>query len=217
MKNKKGFTIVELVIVIAVIAILAAVLIPTFTTVTANARASAALQQAKSSMESLLSNTQGQMSTGSLFAVTNQKSYEANYWFTFADGAIAAKTKKEMDAGDGLWPAAHAADEETDSKEYYRVFVTYKAFATAGEDGITEADITTAKAHSKTLLESVLKDCLNDGAAGTVAFGASMDVNLGYIPSTYTYRKTGADADTVVFLKVYTSGDLADTCVAIIK
>lgn len=46
LKNKKGFTIVELVIVIAVIAILAAVLIPTFSGVIAKANASAAQQAA---------------------------------------------------------------------------------------------------------------------------------------------------------------------------
>ena len=45
--NKKGFTIVELVIVIAVIAILAAVLIPTFTNVVKKAKISAAMQAAK--------------------------------------------------------------------------------------------------------------------------------------------------------------------------
>ena len=45
--NKKGFTIVELVIVIAVIAILAAVLIPTFSGVVEKARQSAALQAAR--------------------------------------------------------------------------------------------------------------------------------------------------------------------------
>lgn len=44
--NKKGFTIVELVIVIAVIAILAAVLIPTFSGVINKANESGALQQA---------------------------------------------------------------------------------------------------------------------------------------------------------------------------
>ena len=44
--NKKGFTIVELVIVIAVIAILAAVLIPTFSNVIEKANKSAALQEA---------------------------------------------------------------------------------------------------------------------------------------------------------------------------
>lgn len=45
--NKKGFTIVELVIVIAVIAILAAVLIPTFAGVVEKANKSATLQEAR--------------------------------------------------------------------------------------------------------------------------------------------------------------------------
>jgi prepilin-type N-terminal cleavage/methylation domain-containing protein len=45
--NRKGFTIVELVIVIAVIAILAGVLIPTFASVVEKANVSNALQQAK--------------------------------------------------------------------------------------------------------------------------------------------------------------------------
>ena len=48
--RKKGFTIVELVIVIAVIAILAAVLIPTFSGVIENAKKSAALSDAKNAM-----------------------------------------------------------------------------------------------------------------------------------------------------------------------
>ena len=47
-KMKKAFTITELVIVIAVIAILAAVLIPTFTTVVDKANESAAMQETKS-------------------------------------------------------------------------------------------------------------------------------------------------------------------------
>lgn len=52
--NKKGFTIVELVIVIAVIAILAAVLIPTFSGVVARANASAAQQAALSGVKASL-------------------------------------------------------------------------------------------------------------------------------------------------------------------
>jgi len=51
--NKKGFTIVELVIVMAVIAILAAVLIPTFSGVINNAKESAALQNARSTYNEL--------------------------------------------------------------------------------------------------------------------------------------------------------------------
>ena len=53
--KKKGFTIVELVIVIAVIAILAAVLIPTFATVIKNAEQSTALQACKSASTEYLS------------------------------------------------------------------------------------------------------------------------------------------------------------------
>lgn len=46
-KNKKGFTLVELVIVIAVIAILMAVLIPTFASVIGSAQKSAAEQEGR--------------------------------------------------------------------------------------------------------------------------------------------------------------------------
>lgn len=45
--NRKGFTITELVIVIAVIAILAAVLIPTFSSLISKANKNAALQKAR--------------------------------------------------------------------------------------------------------------------------------------------------------------------------
>ena len=47
LNNKKGFTIVELVIVIAVIGILAGVLIPTFSGIQQSAKESAAFQECK--------------------------------------------------------------------------------------------------------------------------------------------------------------------------
>ncbi len=50
MKNRKGFTITELVIVIAVIAILAAVLIPTFSSIINKANNSSDLQAARNLM-----------------------------------------------------------------------------------------------------------------------------------------------------------------------
>ena len=53
MQNKKGFTIVELVIVIAVIAVLAAVLIPTFADVISKAKDS--LKKTKRQVTSILS------------------------------------------------------------------------------------------------------------------------------------------------------------------
>lgn len=57
--NKKGFTIVELVIVIAVIAILAAVLIPTFSNVVNNAKKSAAMQEARNAYEEYIAGKDG--------------------------------------------------------------------------------------------------------------------------------------------------------------
>ena len=59
--NRKGFTIVELVIVIAVIAILAAVLIPTFAGITKKANESKALQEAKNSYSEDLALLDGQV------------------------------------------------------------------------------------------------------------------------------------------------------------
>lgn len=53
--NRKGFTITELVIVIAVIAILAAVLIPTFSSVITKANKNAALQTARNAYTQYLS------------------------------------------------------------------------------------------------------------------------------------------------------------------
>ena len=52
--NRKGFTIVELVIVIAVIAILAAVMIPTFSNLVGKANESAALQEATAAYKQAL-------------------------------------------------------------------------------------------------------------------------------------------------------------------
>lgn len=52
--NKKGFTIVELVIVIAVIGILAAVMIPTFGGIIADANEKADLQEARNTYSSYL-------------------------------------------------------------------------------------------------------------------------------------------------------------------
>ena len=61
--NKKGFTIVELVIVIAVIAILAAVLIPTFATVIKKANINAALQGGRNAYTAIMAETEAKFAT----------------------------------------------------------------------------------------------------------------------------------------------------------
>lgn len=86
--NKKGFTIVELVIVIAVIAILAAVLIPTFSSVVNSANASAAQQQAKAGLDSILALTNGSLPEHTLFSVSNNDQNTASYWFEYSKNKL---------------------------------------------------------------------------------------------------------------------------------
>ena len=66
--NKKGFTIVELVIVIAVIAILAAVMIPTFSGIVDRAKNSAALQEVKNAYTATVAEELGTPETADIFA-----------------------------------------------------------------------------------------------------------------------------------------------------
>ena len=83
MKNRKGFTIVELVIVIAVIAILAAVLIPTFSGVIQKANDSAALQEATSTMKSALAMSQsGTLADDTLFLVGDTSGIAHSYIYS---------------------------------------------------------------------------------------------------------------------------------------
>lgn len=85
LKNKKGFTIVELVIVIAVIAILAAVLIPTFGGVIEKANYSAAQQEARNLYTEYLANTENaDMDIEYVEVVKDNKTYyfTVNAWDT---------------------------------------------------------------------------------------------------------------------------------------
>ena len=69
--NKKGFTIVELVIVIAVIAILAAVLIPNLSALVTKANKSAAMQEAKAAMDNDLINANGDLANMENYVVSS--------------------------------------------------------------------------------------------------------------------------------------------------
>lgn len=82
--NKKGFTIVELVIVIAVIAILAAVLIPTFSGVVEKANKTAALEKAKNALTAVLTENNGSIGDAHFAVVDGDKTY----WFAYADGSV---------------------------------------------------------------------------------------------------------------------------------
>lgn len=98
--NKKGFTIVELVIVIAVIAILAAVLIPTFSNLVSKANESKAIQEADNALKADLIDAEGDYENiNSTFATANNVTFKGTYdsanktytyggyTYTFATGA----------------------------------------------------------------------------------------------------------------------------------
>ena len=79
MKNKKGFTLVELVIVIAVIAILAAVLLPTFAGIIARARLNSATQKATGARDEYFSanlDTIDQMKGAEIYVTENGEVYK---------------------------------------------------------------------------------------------------------------------------------------------
>ena len=86
-KAKKGFTIIELVIVIAVIGILAAVLIPTFSNVIDKANATAAMENAKNAYTNFLVDNADKMVMES--ADFYIKSGE--YYFKVIDGQFASE------------------------------------------------------------------------------------------------------------------------------
>ena len=94
LNNKKGFTIVELVIVIAVIGILAGVLIPTFSNVTKSANETAAMEEAKNSLTAVLSANQGAIATNSKFVVKGE------YVFNYENGALQTTADDEATIAD---------------------------------------------------------------------------------------------------------------------
>ena len=81
--TKKGFTIIELVIVIAVIGILAAVLIPTFSGVIEKANESAAMQAARNEYEVYLSEHAAELTGKENFVIVT-----GDYQFKVVDALI---------------------------------------------------------------------------------------------------------------------------------
>lgn len=110
--NKKGFTIVELVIVIAVIAILAAVLIPTFSSVIEKSKKSAASQKANNALQIVITDTVS--STDASVAAAKYGFLVDGYWFEadLASGASAKLNdgKKATKDGDDFKPESGFGD-----------------------------------------------------------------------------------------------------------
>lgn len=112
MKNRKGFTITELVIVIAVIAILAAVLIPTFSGIIGKANDSKTLQEARNLMVNYVAANDGEVPT--TYYIQVGEGDDAVY-YTVENGQLQEDSKSDeapaagatlvsKDADDDGWP-----------------------------------------------------------------------------------------------------------------
>ena len=105
--NKKGFTIVELVIVIAVIAILAGVLIPTFAGIVSKANKSSIEQETRAALTVILAEEDAQMSADADYYFLYVDEDEITY-FEYADGELAEINEvalDKLDANDTVWYA----------------------------------------------------------------------------------------------------------------
>ena len=90
--NKKGFTIVELVIVIAVIAILAAVLIPNLSRLVDRANESSAMQAARNEYEAYLAEYAEDLDGSVNFVII-----KGDYAFVVSDGQFNEKAREKTE------------------------------------------------------------------------------------------------------------------------
>lgn len=141
MKNNKGFTIVELVIVIAVIAILAAVLIPTFSGVVGRANTSAAVQECRTALTNVLSGNASQGQIGkAVFIVEGKHEYEYNgsKLITVNDDGTEVDTKVKADL-------ISYVKETSDSFDSNKVYFTKSGEVYSFDNTVTSENYSTKK------------------------------------------------------------------------
>lgn len=187
--NKRGFTIVELVIVIAVIGILAGVLIPTFSSITQKAQQTAAMQEATSGRDALLALTNGSMPEDTFFFVGDHDKttdvLTTNFVFKYSAGAMVAQ---DFEAG---LPTIEKYDDDT-TNGYYAMYVSDEMIA----DNKLDAE------YMANVVEIAGLDL--DGAVATQATDASGDFILITV-------KTGATVNGLI--RVYWTSDINPTMI----
>ena len=162
--NKKGFTIVELVIVIAVIGILAGVLIPTFSGIQQSAKESAAFQECKNVLSSVLALNGGAIPANTLFAVdTDKKPEELEYKFYYANQKLGDKQ-----------PESYTTNSLEQSANEYIVYVSASAMKLfLDNNGVVKTDIS-GQALDATEL-GMIKTVLGIAADKTTTYAKNTD------------------------------------------
>jgi len=142
--NKKGFTIVELVIVIAVIAILAAVLIPTFGGVIEKAQKSANEQDAANTYKQLIAedkylgnlnlNTTSDTAVDLYIVVEDNTTADEDIIYEVVNGKIALSTVKDVTDIANTYEALTANDAKLNGN-YTNVYVYVGVQQQGGSEG----------------------------------------------------------------------------------
>lgn len=206
MKNKlkKGFTIVELVIVIAVIAILAAVLIPTFSSITNSARESAALQEAKSGSETILALTTGTLPEDSAFLVAEDDEDNTNdYTFVFAGQKI--QNVNAVSDFDSVLNKCKRNDVMTSGSatEGYIVYVSTKALDVNEEEQVIAGKINQHVANR--ILSAIgVTETVTDGTNNNYTLSASRDYAM------WNFE----EGDKTYYFNIYWTSDFNPTLIA---
>ena len=206
MKNKlkKGFTIVELVIVIAVIAILAAVLIPTFSSITNSARESAALQEAKSGSETILALTTGTLPENSAFLVADDEESDTNdYTFVFAGQKI--QNVNAVSDFDSVLNKCKRNDVMTSGSatEGYIVYVSTKALDVNEEEQVIAGKINQHVANR--ILSAI-------GVTATVTDGTDNNYTVSTSRDYAMWNFT--EGDNTYYFNIYWTSDFNPTLIA---
>ena len=215
MKNRKGFTIVELVIVIAVIAILAAVLIPTFSGVISKANESSAKQQAASAEKIALAMS----ANGTLpdrTGIVIYKEDEPAYFYEYKNNKLTDVEKEDIVDGHPVTGYTTTLGSIIVSNEYF-----------ANDDGT----ITASRAFTETLkkADSLFKKLIGVTGTCNATFAVATGSNKLYYKlernadnTGYVFTVIDADSETspnptkTYTIEVFTSVDLSKDCVIIV-
>ena len=100
MKSKKGFSLVELMIVVVIMAILVAVAVPIFNSVTGNARQKTCIDNQRQVMTSIGNLYMGEGVSGSVSGTGNSKTYQT-YTIKFDGENITLGTGTDLDTFEG--------------------------------------------------------------------------------------------------------------------
>lgn len=222
--NKKGFTIVELVIVIAVIAILAAVLIPTFSSVVNSANASAAQQQAKAGLDSILALTNGSLPEHTLFSVSNNDQNTASYWFEYSKNKL--NSVKIAPNGDFYY---EQTGEDASKTTTYAVYVSAACFDASSNEAAKKAVEHTSALILDTLKQAEVSDadgaklCIKRttvGSDGSTTSYPEWSESLVEKPTgDYLEAYLRKDSDSPIgsiAIRIYYTSDIQDTMVVFI-